>query len=130
MEPARILVLDDDTDTRDVEYALLTREGHCVVTAGSVSEAMHVLRTHPPDLVFTDFALPGADGFELLRRLRSNPHLSSIPVVLVTAHAEPRLRAEALGEGFADVVTKPFDPSSLADVAQRVLAARYSGVSA
>ena len=119
---ALILVVDDDRDTLDVECALLEREGCRLVCVESVEAAVAAVNEERPDLVITDCAMPGEDGFDLLHRIKAQPELDTIPTLMVTAHAHPELRARALQEGFDAVLTKPVDPTRLVEVVEQLIA--------
>jgi CheY-like chemotaxis protein len=118
---ARILVVDDDRDTLDVECALLEREGFRLVCVESVEEAVAAFHKERPDLLITDCAMPGQDGFDLLHRIKEQPEFESIPTLMVTAHAHPELRERALQEGFDAVLTKPVDPTRLVEVVESLI---------
>jgi CheY-like chemotaxis protein len=119
---ARILVVDDDRDTLDVECALLTRQGCTLVCVESVEAAVAALREQRADLVITDFAMPGEDGFDLIQRIRVHREFDAMPTLMVTAHADPELRARALEAGFDAVLTKPVDPVHLVKVVEELIA--------
>ena len=119
---ARILVVDDDRDTLDVECALLARQGCILVCVDSVEAAVAALRENTPDIVITDLAMPGEDGFDLLHRVKEHPEFDAIPMLLVTAHGHPELRERALQEGFDAVLTKPVDPTRLVKVVEQLIA--------
>jgi CheY-like chemotaxis protein len=113
LQGARILVVDDDPDTLEVECALLESRGCRLVCVESVEAAVAAIQRDPPDLVITDWAMPVQDGFDLLHRIQEHPELGSIPTLLVTAHANPELRERALQEGFDGFLAKPVDPARL-----------------
>jgi len=113
LQGARILVVDDDPDTLEVECALLESRGCRLVCVESVEAAVAAIRKDPPDLVITDWAMPIQDGFDLLHRIQEQPELGPIPTLLVTAHANPELRERALEEGFDGFLAKPVDPARL-----------------
>ena len=116
LEGARILVVDDDPDTLEVECALLESRGCRLICVESVEAAVAAIRKDPPDLVITDCAMPIQDGFDLLHRLKEDPTLGAIPTLMVTAHANPDLRDRALEEGVDAFLTKPVDPQRLVEV--------------
>jgi len=118
---AHILVVDDDPDTLEVECALLELQGCKLDCVESVAAALAALKKHPVDLVITDCAMPGEDGFDLIHRIRNHHAFDGIPALMVTAHADPALRQQALEEGFAAVLTKPVDPTRLIETVQRLL---------
>ncbi|HEV7501076.1 MAG TPA: response regulator [Vicinamibacteria bacterium] len=123
LKGVRVLVVDDDQDTLDVECALLQREGCAVVCVDSVRAALSALREGRPDLVITDYSMPVEDGFDLIHLIKAHPELVGIPTLMLTAHAEPELRQRALGEGFTEVLTKPVEPTRLVGTVERLVAA-------
>ncbi|HZR82237.1 MAG TPA: ATP-binding protein [Candidatus Binatia bacterium] len=124
----RILVVDDEPDTRTLLKTSLGRFGATVAAAGSVAEALDALTTFEPDVVVSDIAMPGEDGYELLRRLRAITNLCRVPVVALTAYAGAEDRRAMLDAGFKRHVAKPVEPVSLAAMIAEV--AREVGVPA
>jgi two-component system phosphate regulon response regulator PhoB len=105
---ARVLVVDDDRDIRDVVGAMLDAVGLTVASVPSAEEALERMRTENFDLVVLDWNLPGITGVELCRLLRRDPALMTMPVLFLTAHASSRDVVEAFASGADDYVTKPF----------------------
>ena len=122
LQSARILVVDDDPDTLEVECAVLERQGYRLVCVESVEAAVAAIRRNPPDLVITDCAMPIEDGFDLIHRIKAQPEFDAIPTLMVTAHANPELRDRALQEGFDAFLTKPVDPARLVKVVEELIA--------
>jgi signal transduction histidine kinase/ActR/RegA family two-component response regulator len=120
----RILVVDDDRESREVLRAMLERAGAIVQVAASVDEAVPELTGFRPELVLSDLAMPGRDGFGVLAAVRAmkGPH---VPVVAVTAYARPEDRKRVMSAGFDDYLAKPVDPAALtAMVAKHAVRAR------
>ena len=109
----RILVVDDDPDILQFVEMNLDLEGFDAQTAESGRIALEVARERPPDLILLDVMMPELDGLTVLRRLRSSPATSSIPVVLLTAKALAEDRVRGLDLGADDYITKPFDIEEL-----------------
>lgn len=103
----KILVVDDEPQIRTVLRGYLEAEGYDVAEAADGAEALAALREDPAALVLLDVMLPGMDGLEVLRQLRS---FSDAYVILVTARAEEVDKLVGLGVGADDYVTKPFSP--------------------
>jgi DNA-binding response OmpR family regulator len=102
----RILVIDDDPAVTSVLKRGLAYEGYSVDTAATGAQGLSIARDHVPDLVILDVMLPGADGYEVLRRLRiADPDL---PVMMVTARDAPSDQVHGLDGGADDYVVKPF----------------------
>lgn len=109
--PGRILVVDDVAANRDVLVRRLERRGHTTAQAGDGREALDALgRSGPFDLVLLDLLMPGMNGYETLRRMKDDPALRHVPVILVTALGEVESVVRCLEAGAEDYVTKPFDP--------------------
>jgi two-component system cell cycle response regulator len=109
----RILVVDDLIPNIKLLEAKLTNEYYDVVTAKSGIEALEILKTTPIDVVLLDVMMPGMDGFETCRRIKSDPELAPIPVIMVTALTETADRLAGLKAGADDFVTKPINDTAL-----------------
>ncbi len=105
----RVLVVEDEPDSRDLLRAMLGASGADVTAVSTVREAMAHVDTHPSDLLVVDIGLPDEDGFALIREIRAREHgnVSSIPAMALTACARPEDRAKALAAGFQIHVAKP-----------------------
>nr|BFE59001.1 hypothetical protein GCM10020063_035270 [Dactylosporangium thailandense] len=109
---ARVLVVDDNADMREYLTRLLGGAWHVTGAADGV-EALEVARHHRPDLVLADVMMPRLDGFGLLRRLRADPGLAGVPVLLLTARAGEQTAIEGLLAGADDYIVKPFSAREL-----------------
>ena len=114
----RVLVVDDEAHIRTVLRGYLEADGFDVAEAADGEDALAALRDKPSDLVLLDVMLPGIDGLEVLRRLRS---FSDAYVILVTARAEEVDKLVGLGVGADDYVTKPFSPREVTARVKAVL---------
>jgi two-component system cell cycle response regulator len=110
---ARILVVDDTPANAKLLEARLTAEYFDVFVASSGVEALAVCANQPLDLVLLDVMMPGMDGFETCRRMKADPALSHIPVVMVTALDQPSDRVRGLEAGADEFLTKPIDEVAL-----------------
>jgi DNA-binding response OmpR family regulator len=115
---ATVLVVDDEPIVREVVVRYLAREGHDTLEAGDGHSARSAIERSDPDLVVLDVMLPGMDGLELCRWIRST---SELPVILLTARGEEADRIVGLELGADDYVTKPFSPRELAARVRSVL---------
>jgi two-component system KDP operon response regulator KdpE len=107
---ARVLVVDDEPSIVRVVAANLHARGYDVLTAASGEAALNAVETHQPDCIVLDLGLPGIDGLEVLRRLRT---WTTTPVVILTAVDSERDKATALDLGADDYITKPFGMAEL-----------------
>ena len=116
--PTRVLVVEDDRTVAEVVTRYLEREGYAVESVGDGHEALARADAQLPDLVVLDIMLPGLDGLEVCRRLRSR---APIPVVMLTARGSEEDRVLGLDLGADDYVSKPFSPRELTARVKAVL---------
>jgi DNA-binding response OmpR family regulator len=107
---AQVLVVDDDVTVREVVVSYLRAAGHAVVEAADGGEALRAMRSEPADLLVLDLMMPGIDGLEVCRRLRTT---SDVPIIMLTALGAEVDRVVGLESGADDYVTKPFSPREL-----------------
>ena len=112
-EGARVLIVDDDDDLRDVIGAMLEAVGLVAATASSAEEAWPLLLADCPDLLVLDWNLPGETGIELCRRVRKRGGVAHLPVLFLTAHSATTDVVEAFAAGADDYVVKPFRAAEL-----------------
>jgi signal transduction histidine kinase len=106
--PARVLVVDDLAEIRDLLQVYLEDEGYDVLTAKDGQEALTAVAAHPPDLILLDVMMPGIDGYEVCRRLKSDDKTAFIPIVMLTALQELEHRLQGIEMGADEYLTKPF----------------------
>jgi len=110
-DSARILVVDDAADTRLMLSLRLQREGYAILPAGSGQEAIEIVnREGLPDLAVLDIMMPGMDGYEVCRQLKTDPATSDIPIIFVTARTEVADETLGFELGAVDYITKPISP--------------------
>ena len=117
----RVLVVEDEEDSRGVIALLLERSGAVVTTAASVAEALKEIRGRAFDVVVSDIEMPAADGYTLIAEARKNPELAVVPFIALTAHASESERDRALASGFAAHVAKPVGEGQLPAIVASVL---------
>ncbi len=117
MQPAKILVADDEQNLRRVLAAMLRRDGHEVMQAASGVEAIE--RLAEADVVITDLRMPGADGMEVLRTAsRNHPH---VPVIMITAYGSVGQAVEAIKAGAFDYIEKPFEQEAIRTIVDKAI---------
>jgi two-component system, chemotaxis family, CheB/CheR fusion protein len=110
---ARIVVVEDNLDSRELLCEILTIAGFACTSAGRGDEGLALITESRPDVALVDVGLPGIDGFELARCVRSDPSLASVCMVALTGYGQADDRARALTAGFDAHVVKPVDPERL-----------------
>lgn len=108
-ENVTILVVDDEWSGREVLKSLLGEQGYKVVAAASGPETLAKTSEFVPDLILLDVMMPGMDGFEVCQRLRYDPMLAEVPIIMVTALDDRQSRVRGLESGANDFISKPFD---------------------
>ncbi len=126
LEGLRILVVDDEADTRDLLVLILEGSGAIVTSAHSLASALEAFARQRPDVLLSDIAMPDGDGYELIESIRKLPpeRGGSVPAAAVTAYARAEDRRRALNAGFLMHVPKPVEPGELVAVVANL--ARFS----
>lgn len=109
----RILVVEDHEDNRQILRDLLSSAGFEMVEAGDGEAALRLAAAQPPDLILMDVQLPILDGYEATRRLKSDPRLKAIPIIVVTSYALSGEEVRARNAGCDGYVAKPYSPRQL-----------------
>lgn len=122
------LVVDDSKSARFALRKYLENHSYKVDTAESAEAAYHLLRELTPDLIFLDHIMPGEDGFEALRHIKSDPRTAAIPVVICSGNEGEAFVADARAKGAAGVLAKPPTPEQLLQVVDNVMREREAAV--
>ena len=109
----QILVVEDQEDNRQILRDLLTNAGYEMLVAEDGVQALEQAEKHRPDLILMDIQLPVLDGYEATRRLKANPELKAIPIIVVTSYALSGDEEKARAAGCDAYVAKPFSPRAL-----------------
>lgn len=118
----RLLLIEDEADIREVaSMALEMLGGFAVATAGSGEAGIEAAAADPPDAILLDVMMPGIDGPETLRRLRTSAATASVPVVFLTASVQSADVEALRGLDCAGVIAKPFDPMTIVEQVREVL---------
>lgn len=120
MNKERVLIVDDEEDIQELIKYNLEREGYHVICTSNGEDGLTAARDKKPDLIVLDLMLPGVDGLDTCKILKSDPHTKLIPILMLTAKGEEADVVTGLELGADDYVIKPFSP--------RVLSARIKGV--
>lgn len=120
MSKEKILVVDDEEDILELVRYNLFKNGYLVTCVSSGEQAMAKLRDETPNIILLDLMLPGMDGLDVCRNLRTNPATMNIPIIMITAKGEDADIVTGLELGADDYLTKPFSP--------RVLLARIRAI--
>lgn len=115
----RILVVEDQEDNRRILRDLLTTAGYELIEAEDGEGGLSAAAAHRPDLILMDIQLPGLDGYEATRRLKADPVLCAIPIIVVTSYALSGDDERARAAGCDAYVTKPFSPRKLLATVRR-----------
>jgi signal transduction histidine kinase/CheY-like chemotaxis protein len=118
LEGLKVLVVDDETDTRELLRVGVGQCGAEVLTAGSAQEALEAIAEESPDLLISDIGMPGEDGYELIRKVRALPagRGRKIPAIALTAYARTEDRMRALRAGYQSHIAKPVELAELITV--------------
>jgi CheY-like chemotaxis protein len=125
----RVLVVDDDDDSRDLVLRILEKCEAITFSASSAEQALSIIERDVPDLLVSDIGMPGMDGYELMRKVRALPNQRArrVPAVAVTAYARSEDMRRALAEGFQLHMAKPIEPAAFASAVAR-LSRGFEGV--
>ena len=109
----RILAIEDHAENRRILRLLLASAGYELIEAVTGEEGIAVAEKERPDLILMDIQLPGLDGYEATRRIKANPELKAIPIIVVTSYALSGDEEKARAAGCDDYITKPYSPRQL-----------------
>jgi two-component system alkaline phosphatase synthesis response regulator PhoP len=118
----RILVVEDDFEIAQMLRIFFETKGYQVIIAPRGEKALELCRNQLPNVVLLDIILPGIDGYEVCRRLKSNQRTSNVPVIFLTKMDERADQIAGLGLGADDYITKPFDITELESSVERLVA--------
>ncbi len=124
-----ILIVEDELAIRQMLGFALGGDGYRCIEAGNVVEAQSTLARQRPDLILLDWMLPGISGIEFARRLKRDPKMNQIPIIMLTAKGEEGDKIGGLDSGADDYITKPFSTRELLARVRAVLRRRQSEVS-
>jgi DNA-binding response OmpR family regulator len=117
----KILVVDDNLDTRELTHLHLTTEGFVVVVASDGREGLYMAVAEQPDLIMIDISRPALNAIELVRQLRAQPELDNVPILVLTAFGNEEMD-QAIRAGAHRAMNKPVHLDSLMDEVRQLLA--------
>lgn len=123
----KLLIVEDNQDNRDALSRRLERRGFSVLIAVDGQAGAETARAEHPDLILMDMNMPGVDGWEATRLVKSDPATADIPVIALTAHALAGDRGRALEAGCTDYHTKPVDLAKLLAQIEEILSKSVKG---
>ena len=118
----QILVVDDHEDNRQILRVLLASAGYVMIEAQNGETALAAALSERPDLILMDIQLPDLDGYEVTRRIKSNPRSHDVPIIAVTSYALSDDERKALAAGCIAYVAKPYSPMQLLAKIKKYLA--------
>lgn len=121
---ATILVIDDDLDLQQMLRLMLQRGGHKVVTSGEGQDGLAKAKVVKPDMAIVDVMMPGMNGYQVVRKLREDPEIADMAILILTARAQPVDREAAIAAQANDYMPKPFAPNELLTKVNDLLAHR------
>jgi CheY-like chemotaxis protein len=119
-----VLVAEDNPVNRELLRELLEARGYSVMEAPDGQEALRMIEQNHPDILLLDIGMPVLDGFAVMRKIRENPTLATLPVLAVTAYAMQGDRENVLNAGFDGYLSKPINARDLANELERLLGKR------
>ena len=119
--PKKILVVEDNLDTRELIHLHLTTEGFAVVNASNGREGLYLASAEHPDLIITDISMPEIDGLELVRQLRTQSEFETLPILVLTAFGADQME-QAIKTGANRALNKPVHFDGLIDDVRELLA--------
>ena len=124
--PLTVLIVDDSRPMRTILKAILAADGHAVVLAESVSAALTVLEVHRPDVILTDYNMPGQSGVDLVRWIRSQAAFDDTPVIVVSSEQCRRRRSRMAQAGANGWIGKPVCAATLLGALKAVAVAHWN----
>ncbi len=112
-QPAKFLIVDDTPSSRILLGDLLELKGHIVLTAASGPEALKILETEEPDLILLDVLMPDMNGYQVCRKIRENPAMQTVPVIMMTGLDPSEEEAKGREAGATEIIVKPIHLTDL-----------------
>ena len=116
----KLLIVEDNTDTRDLLHHYFTNAGFTVVTGVHGGEGIYMAKAEKPDLILTDISMPTMDGIDMIRQIRADTETAEIPVLVFTAYGSSTTE-EAIDAGATQAFYKPFDFDELTKIVRAMV---------
>jgi two-component system cell cycle response regulator DivK len=126
--PKKILIVDDNQDSRELVVKVLKNKGYKTIEAVDGEEALERAAAEGPDLILMDRSIPKIDGYEVTRRLKSQEEFKGIPIVALTAHAMKGDREKALEAGCDGYISKPINVRELPELIRSYLRGKRESI--
>jgi len=126
--PKKILVVDDNQDSRELVVKVLKNKGYKMIEAINGEEALEKAVAEKPDLILMDISIPDIDGYEVTRRLKAIEEFKDTPIVALTAHAMKGDRAKALEAGCEGYISKPINVRELPEQIRSFLRGKWESI--
>jgi two-component system chemotaxis response regulator CheY len=121
--PKTLLIVDDSRFTLEISSFVASSAGYSVLTALDGVEALEILGTNAVDLVIVDINMPGIDGYELTRKIRSDEVLADVPIIIITTESEARDKEKGFAAGANSYLVKPVEPDDMVAQIQLLIGA-------
>ena len=118
----KILIVDDRSEVVELVKVTLEGEGYQTIDASDGREALEKIRKEKPDLILLDIVMPKMDGFEVLSKLKKDPKIKEIPIIMLTAKGQKLDQEKGKELGATGYIIKPFSPSALLKRIEEILA--------
>jgi CheY-like chemotaxis protein len=118
---SKILVVDDSSTNIVLLEAILNGQGYQIETAQSVKEAYQIIRKETVNLILLDLLMPKVSGYDFLKEIKSNDNTKNIPVIIVSATADPENKKKSIEMGALDFINKPIDIQNFIDKIESIL---------
>ena len=109
----KVLIVDDDPNTTKLLEIILSKEGYDIITVNNSAETLSVALAYEPNLILLDLMMPGMDGFEVCRNLRTKSEFAIVPIIVFTSVSDIEKKVATLGLGANDYIVKPIHPQEL-----------------
>ncbi len=126
--PRKILIVEDNDDSRELAVKVLKNKGFATVEAADGEAAVETAISETPDLILLDISIPKMDGYEVAKKLKAMEKFADIPIVALTAHAMKGDREKVIGSGFEGYISKPINVREFPDQVKSYLRGKRESI--